>query len=262
VLFPAVQYDASRDARLGLLLVPALAVLAAFVAWERGPARRGGHPLIDLRLFAVRSYAAGLGLALLYFCAYAGLPLVLSLFLQQGLGYSALAAGLTASAYAIGAGISAPIAGRLVPRLGRRLLVGSLTLFGAGGIGLLVVALTVPGSVPDHRVALYLAGPLLLAGLGGGGVTTPNQALSLVDVDVAGGSTAGGMLQTAQRIGAAVGSAVLAAAFYAGTHRVAVGDPAGFGHAYAVALVVSLVFTAAALALAIYDARGAASTSR
>jgi EmrB/QacA subfamily drug resistance transporter len=259
LLFPAVEYDASHDRRLGLLLVAAAVVLAAFAGWERGPGRRAGHPLIDTSLFRIRSYAAGLGLALLFFCGFTGLSLVLSLFLQEGLGYSALASGLTASAYAIGSAISAPIAGRLVPRLGRRLLVGAVALFGAGVVGLLAVALTVPGSVPDDRVWLFLAVPLLLAGFGGGSVLTPNQALSLAEVDVRGGSTAGGMLQTAQRLGAAVGTAVLSAVFYAGaTGFSAERDPrrsADSGTAYAAALAVSLVFTAAALALAIVDAR-------
>jgi EmrB/QacA subfamily drug resistance transporter len=266
VLFPAVQYDAGHDARLGLLLVPAAAVLCGFMAWERGPARRGGHPLIDVTLFGIRSYAAGLGLALLYFCAFTGLPLVMSLFLQQGLGYSALATGLTASAYALGSAISAPMAGRLVPRLGRWLLVGALVLFAAGVVGVLAVALTAPGSVPDRRVWLYLTVPLLLTGFGGGAVLTPNQALSLADVDVRGGSTAGGMLQTAQRLGAAVGTAVLAAVFYAGaSHLGAEPGPArsaGYGQAYAGALAVSLAFTAAALGLAVFDARRAAARRR
>jgi EmrB/QacA subfamily drug resistance transporter len=261
VLFPVVEYDANHDARIGLLLVPATAVLLAFAAWERGPARRRGHPLIDTALFRIRSYAAGLGLALLYFCAYTGLPLVLSLFLQQGLGYSALGAGLTATASAVGFGIAAPVAGRLVPRLGRWLLVGALAVFGAALVGLLGVALTVPGAVPDARVWLFLAVPLLVAGLGAGSVLTPNQTLSLAEVDVRGGSTAGGMLQTAQRIGAAVGTAVLGAVFYAGASRLG-SHPgpdrsAGYGHVLAVAVGVSLLFTAAALAVSVYEARRA-----
>jgi EmrB/QacA subfamily drug resistance transporter len=263
VLFPAVQYDAAHDARLGLLLVPAAAVLAGFALWERGPARRRGHPLIDTGLFRIRSYAAGLGLALLYFCGYTGMPLVLSLFLQEGLGYSPLASGLTASGYAVGFAVSAPVAGRLVPTLGRRLLVGALAVFGLGVVGLLIAALTAPGSVADARVAWVLMPALLVAGFGGGAVITPNQALSLAEVDVAGGSTAGGMLQTAQRLGAAVGTAVLGAVFYAGAHHVTgtgAARSAGYGHAYAAALAVTLAFTAAALVLARYDARHAAST--
>ena len=259
VLFPAVQYDAAHDARLALLLLPAAALLAGFATWENGPARRRGHPLVDTALFRIRSYSAGLGLALLYFCAYTGLPLVLALFLQDGLGYSALRSGLTASAYAVGSAISAPVGGWLVPRLGRRLLVGALGLFGIGVIGMLVVALTMPGAVPDQRVSLLLVVPLLIAGFGGGCVITPNQALSLAEVDVRGGSTAGGMLQTAQRIGSAVGTAVLGAVFYAGAAHArgeqGAARSASYGTAYAVALAVSLVFAAAALCLAVIDAR-------
>ncbi len=132
VLYPAVQFDSTRDPRLALLWVPAAAVLGAFVGWERGPARRRGQALIDVDLFRIRSYAAGLGLAILYFGAYAGLPLVLALYLQDGLGLTPLASGLTASAYAVGTAVSAPLAGRVVGRLGRRLIVGALVVFSPG----------------------------------------------------------------------------------------------------------------------------------
>ena len=57
-------------------------------------------------------------------------------------------------------------------------------------------------------------------------VITPNQALSLAEVDVRGGSTAGGMLQTSQRIGNAIGAAVISAVFYAAVSRRPGGGPA------------------------------------
>jgi EmrB/QacA subfamily drug resistance transporter len=264
VLFPLVQYDATRDVRLAVLLVPALAVLAGFVAWERGPARRRGHPLIDVGLFRVASYAGGVTLALLFFCAYTGTPLVLALFLQDGLGYSALHSGLTASAFAVGATVAAPMAGRLLPRLGQRVLVGGLALFGVGvAAGALVVGRT-SGSVAPATVGLLLAGPLLVAGLGGGSVITPNQALSLAEVDVRGGSTAGGTLQTAQRIGNAVGASVISAVFYAaiqGAPPSGAAREAHYGHAYALALVVSVLFTVAAWFVALRSNRRAAAVA-
>jgi hypothetical protein len=49
-------------------------------------------------------------------------------------------------------------------------------------------------------------GPLLLAGLGGGMVTSPNVTLTLEAVPVRIAGAAGGALQTAQRIGAAIGT--------------------------------------------------------
>lgn len=258
VLFPFVQYDASHDLRLAALLVPAAAILAGFWWWERGPGARRGHPLIDVSLFKIRSYADGLGLALLYFIAYTGTPLVLSLFLQVGLGFSAVAAGLAATAFAVGTAVSAPIGGRLVSALGRRLLVGSLALFLLGVTGAAAVALLLAGRLPPLHLVLAMAVPLLVAGVGGGSVITPNQALSLADVDVRGGSTAGGMLQTAQRVGSAIGTAVIGAMFYARAAGAPSSGPAratAYGHAYAAALGISMIFGLAALTLAVREVR-------
>jgi MFS family permease len=258
LLFPAVQYDAGHDLRLAFLVLPALAVLAGFVAWERGPGRRRGHPLIDLGLFRIRSYADGVVLAVLFFCAYTGTPLVLALFLQDGLGFSALQSGLTASAYAVGTAVSAPIGGRLLRRAGRKVLVGALVLFSLGIAAAALVADLTAGRVVPAHVAVFLAPALLVAGLGGGSVITPNQALSLAVVDVRGGSTAGGMLQTAQRIGNAVGAAVMSAVFYTAATGAAAGGVARqqhYGSAYATALAFSVVVALAALALAIRDVR-------
>ncbi|MEU2348157.1 MFS transporter [Modestobacter sp. NPDC049651] len=258
LLFPAVQFDADHDVRLVALVVPALGVLLAFLGWERGPGRRRGHPLIDLGLFRIRSYADGVVLAVLFFCAYTGTPLVLALFLQDGLGFSALQSGLAATAYAVGAAVSAPIGGRLLHRLGRRLLVGALGLFTVGVTGAAVIALLTAGHARPGVVALLMAPALLVSGLGGGAVVTPNQALSLAEVDVRGGSTAGGMLQTSQRIGNAVGAAVISATFYAVVSGAADGGAqraAEYGRGYAAGLAVSVAFALVALVVAVRDAR-------
>jgi EmrB/QacA subfamily drug resistance transporter len=258
LLFPAVQFDADHDLRLAVLVIPALAVLAGFLGWERGAARRRGHPLIDLALFRIRSYADGVVLAILFFCAYTGTPLVLALFLQDGLGFSPLHSGLSASAYAVGAALSAPVAGRLLPRLGQRVLVVALGLFTVGIAAMALLADTFAGAVPSGHVALIMAPALLVAGLGGGAVMTPNQALSLAEVDARGGSTAGGMLQTSQRMGNAIGAAVISAVFYAsvtGAPASGAGRAAHFGHAYATSLLISVGFAVAALLVAIRDVR-------
>ncbi len=255
VLYPAVQFDSTRDPRLVALWVPAAVLLGAFVAWERGPARRRGQPLIDLDLFRIRSYAAGLTLAVLYFGAYAGLPLVLALYLQDGLGLSPLASGLTASAFAVGTGVSAPLAGRVVGRFGRRLIVAALVVFLAGTAWLAAVAL-LADRVSPAAVPWLLAGPLVLAGFGGGCVITPNQALSLARIDARGGSTAGGMLQTAQRVGAAAGAAVLSAIFYAVLAGSSVpGGARAYSLAFAAGATATCAIGAVALAVAAVDAR-------
>src|SRR6185312_8432076 len=68
--------------------------------------------------------------------------------------------------------------------------------------------------VDDPDVAWATAGPLLVAGLGSGLVIAPNQTITLSEVPVSEASTAGGVLQTAQRIGSAVGIAVVGVVFF------------------------------------------------
>jgi EmrB/QacA subfamily drug resistance transporter len=255
LLLPAVQFDSSQDPRLAWLLLPGVGLLAGFWAWERGPARRRGYPLIDLDLFRISGYAEGVWLAVLFFCAYTGTPLVLALFLQEGLGYTPLQSALTATAFAVGTTVSAPIAGRLLPRHGARVLVGGLVLFTAGVVLAGLTGALAAGRVDAGTVALLLAAPLALTGIGGGSVITPNQALSLAQVDVAGGSTAGGTLQTAQRIGNAIGAAVISAAFYAASRSPGPDREATYGRAYGLAMAVSVVFALAAVAFALRTLR-------
>ena len=83
-------------------------------------------------------------------------------------------------------------------------------MFGIGAIGLAAIAPHVP---PEHA-GRFLAIPLFVMGCGQGALVTPNQTLALMDVDPTMGSTAGGVLQTGQRIGLAIGQAVIGAVFF------------------------------------------------
>jgi MFS family permease len=211
--------------------------------------------LINLDLFRIRSYSDGLILAICYFCGYAGLPLVLSLYLQEGLDYSPQLAGLTAGAFALGSAIAAPVAGRLLHRHGHHLLVVALGIFIVGIASLAVIATIAGTGQPGRGVGWLLVGPLLLAGLGGGAVITPNQALSLAEVDVGGGSTAGGTLQTSQRVGAALGTAITSAVFYAAVADGGGHDRGHYTHAFGLALWVCVALAVGAFAVAVRAGR-------
>ncbi len=254
VLVAAVEYDAVQDVRLAWLAVPAGVLAVTFFRREARLTRLRGDPLVDLLLFREPSYTIGVLLALAFFCAMTGLPLVLALYYQQGLGYSAFQSGLGVTAFAIGSSVAAPLAGRFVTRLGRPLVVLACLAFAVGAVLLGVVGTHLRGS--DAAVALAL--PLFVMGIGSGAVITPNQTLSLAKVDPLTGSTAGGVLQTSQRIGSAIGQAVIGAAFFAalpaGINRVAGGDRgAAYGHALGQAVVFSVCFILLALALGIAD---------
>ncbi len=117
VLVPTVEYDSLHDPRIFLLLVPAVPLGVAFWRRERRLTRAEADPLVDIRLFQRPSYGVGVGLALLYFCGYTGLPLVLALYFQDGRGFPRPwnPALNTVTALALGSVIGAPLAGRLVP---------------------------------------------------------------------------------------------------------------------------------------------------
>ena len=245
-LFCAVEYDQLHDARIFWLLVAGALLLVVFLRRERRLTDRDLDPLVDFRLFRQPSYTAGTLLALTYFPAFAGIPLVLAIFYQQGFGYTPLQSALGVTAYAIGNAVGAPAAGRVVIRVGRPLLVAAALTFGLGAAALVLIVRVAPA---DH-LALALAGPLFVMGIGSGALITPNQTLTLAAVDPAVGSTAGGVLQTAQRIGLALGQAVVGATFFAAL--------SGAGHssyvaALAAAVGVALIFVVAALGVSIFD---------
>lgn len=218
------------------------ALLAVFVAWERRHAARGGDPVIDISLLRRHSYVLGTLLAAAYFAAFSSSFVILLLYLQSGLGYNALIAGLIVSPLAFGLAAGAQIGGRIVSRYGRAVVVTGTALAGAGLEAIAVIVTAVPDQEPT-QLAWAILLPLLAAGLGSGLVVSPNQSLTLSVVSTGGGGSAGGMLQTSQRIGSALGIAVVTTAFFSGL--------AASGGEYATALSVGLVVTIGFIVLAL-----------
>jgi EmrB/QacA subfamily drug resistance transporter len=246
VLFACVEYDALRDSRLVLLGVPAVVLLGLFLRRERRLTVEARDPLVDLRLFRRPSYVSGVTLALTFFPAMAGLPLVLAIYYQNGLGYTALESALGVTAYAVGTAVSAPLSGRVVTRIGRPLVVGGAVTFGLGAVALAVVA----RHVPDGHATLALAAPLFVMGCGQGMLITPNQTLALMDVDPLMGSTAGGVLQTGQRIGLAIGQALIGAVFF---NSLTGPGPASYSRALGHAVIAAICFVGVAIAIGVHD---------
>ena len=103
--------------------------------------------------------------------------------------------------------------------------------------GLLLVIIGLLGHRPDGAAdrwpgGLKLAPAFLVAGIGGGLVISPNVTLTLAEVDPRRAGSGGGMLQTVQRVGSAIGIAVVLALFFAALAtgdgdyaRAAVGQP-------------------------------------
>ncbi|HLU56651.1 MAG TPA: MFS transporter [Pseudonocardia sp.] len=248
VLLPLAEADAGGLTRLWWLFVVAAVMAVLFVRWERRVTRHRGAPLLDLRLLSrTRGYATGAALGTVYFLGFSGIWIVFALFLQSGVGYTPLQSGLSVTAFAIGSAVSAAVGGRFVERFGRRLTVIGLTgvLSGLGAtIGVVLLA-------PPAALTGALAAPLLVAGLGGGLVISPNITLSLREVPVRMAGSAGGALQTGQRVGAAIGTAALPGAYY----LVLGADGENQQVAAAVALSGAVLSVSAALGIAVRDLR-------
>lgn len=75
--------------------------------------RRGGSPLVELGLFRVATFRLGLGLSLVFMLASPAVILLLMIYLQEGLGLSAIDAGLTFTPAAIGYALCALGVGRM-----------------------------------------------------------------------------------------------------------------------------------------------------
>ena len=111
-------------------LRPALFPIAALliVAWVLHERRYGREqePVVSLDLFAIRSYVLGAGVGLLYFAGFTGTFFILTQYLQTGLHYTALQAGLSVTPFAIGGALTSSLGSRQVLRRGRKLVAAGL----------------------------------------------------------------------------------------------------------------------------------------
>ncbi len=253
ILLPLIESQEHLNPLMWLLVPAGVVILVGFVAWERHYGRQHAA-LIDLSLFQRKSYAYGASIGLAYFAAFTPVFFIFTLFLQNGLHYSPLMAGLSVTPFAVGSAGAAAIGGRIVSRFGRPLVAAGLVLVAIGLAGSILAVELVPG----HNAGFATALPLFVAGIGSGNVISPNQTLTLNEVPVQGAGSAGGVVQTGQRVGSAFGVAVVGAVFF---------DAVARGHgawdtAYREAVTVSIGFVVIALAGAIADVVRRASSAR
>jgi len=243
VLLPFIEQQQWGSWRYWFFALAAV-IGGVWLLWERRYSRTNA-PLVDLSLFSERSYTLGAWLGLLYFAGFTGVFFIYTQYLQVGLHYSALLAGLATTPYAIGSALAAGLAGRVVLRFGRPLVVLGLVLSLIGFVGAYVAADVVPG----HAVGWAAAVPLAIAGIGSGMVISPNVTLTLHEVPVRRAGIASGVLQTGQRIGSAAGIAFTGSVFYS-----VVRDTRGnWAEAFRHGLWVISAFVLAALVLGILD---------
>ncbi|MEV2235863.1 MFS transporter [Streptomyces phaeochromogenes] len=210
-------YPLTRGRELGwptwgyVVMAGSLVVFAALVAYEKRKAARDGSPLVELSLFKVKSFAAGIAVQTVFGVGLGIFFLVWTLYMQVGLGWSVLRAGLTGVPFSIAVSAAAGMSVQmLVPRFGRKVLqAGALTM--AAGVLLYIWEAERYGmSIASWQMAL----PLVVMGAGMGLIVAPLTDAILSEVPREHSGSASGLINTVQQMGNALGLGLVSVVFF------------------------------------------------
>jgi EmrB/QacA subfamily drug resistance transporter len=223
-----------------------LVLLGAFIAWEL----RHPEPLMRFGIFRTRTVSGANVAGFIMGTALFSMFLMLTLYMQQVLGYSAMKTGVAYLAVAGTAIVWSGVAGQLVTRVGvKPVLVIGMTALTAGLIFFTQV------SVGGSYVRDLLPGFLIL-GVGIGFSFVPISIAALAGVQPAEAGLASGLINTSQQIGGALGIAALSTIATTHTQDSVRGGSAlpaalvdGFQSAFLVGAIVAALGIVAALAL-------------
>jgi MFS family permease len=185
-----------------MFLVGGLVLVTLYVVPAIG---RGGRALIDVSLFRHRGFAASAATNLVVAVALFGVLVLLPLYWQVVRGQGPLATGLLLVPQAVGAAIAMPLAGRASDRLGAGVVVPV-------GIVLALLGTATYTQVGAHSSYPVLAGGLFVIGLGLGTTIIPSMAAAYQDLPREAMGKAASAINTVQRLGASIGTTILAVA--------------------------------------------------
>jgi len=212
-------------------------LLAAFVGWEL----RAAAPLLPMRLFAHRGFAAGNAAAFAIFGTMFGVVFWFAQYLQTVQHNGSLGAGLRLAPMTVTLSIVAPWAGRRINRIGERNLV-------ATGLAMQAVGAAAVAWVAHERwsYAAMLA-PLVILGVGASIAIPAAQSAVVSSAPPAAAGAASGTFNTLRQQGSAFGVAISSAIFASnGDFRPAAAFEDGFVPAIAAIAVLALVGALAA----------------
>jgi len=185
-------------------------LLAAFVAYERRRMHRDGSALLPMPLFANRGFSAGIVTQAAFQGSLNAFTLPFIIYLQVGLGFDALTAGLNLLAFSLGAMLGTAAVIPLVPRLGKWLVTAGAVVM-AGGVLWVFAVVSDTGTAFTGWAAAW---PMLVAGIGLALLIIPLVDVALATVPVADAGAASGAYSTFQQLGAAAGVAVSTTVFF------------------------------------------------
>ncbi|MDH6222325.1 MFS transporter [Streptomyces pseudovenezuelae] len=189
-----------------------IGVFSGLVAYEKKKAARDGSPLVELSLFKVKSFAAGIAVQTVFGVALGIFFLVWTLYMQIGLGWSPLRAGLTGVPFSIAVSVAAGMSVRkLVPRVGGRNVLQAGALVMAVGVLLYLWESERYGlGIASWQMAL----PLVVMGAGMGLIFAPLTDTILSEVPREHAGSASGLINTVQQMGNALGLGLVSVVFF------------------------------------------------
>jgi len=234
----AAEHSWSSPATIGMLAAAAVLVTAFFVIESRSPA-----PLLPLRLLRVRTLSAANGVMAATAAIGFGNFLLITLYLQDVLHYSAVETGVAFIAITLAIGVFSNVGQALTSRYGPRRVLSAGLLFMAAST-LLYARMPVDG---HYFWSIFPA--LVVGGIGLGLSFAPVTIAALQGVEPRDAGVASGLVNTTRQIGGAIGIAavttVVASATSGGQTETAVsltnGFHAGFYALTGVALAGALV---------------------
>ena len=184
-----------------------MALLAAFLVLGIafiGVERSSFQPMIDLALFRIRPFAAGLASVVVAFAGLFTATFLLPFLLQQGSGFSPIETGLLLTPVPISMAIIAPFSGAASDRFGPRVLASS-------GMAVMALGLLSLTQLPADFAIPDLVWRLVVLGVGQGLFMSPNSSAVLGSVPRRRIGTASGTLAQMRVTGQALGIALSAA---------------------------------------------------
>ena len=193
----------------------------------------GAHPMAPPDLFRSRTVVVSVVVGFSFVVGYYGLPFVMSLYLQQLRGLSALGTGIVFVPMMLTGAVVTPFTARLAERFGARALVTTGLICMTAG---LIVISLMPAATPVAALSLLM----MLVGLAGPLVMPPLTAVLLNSVPARQAGVASGVFNTSRQVGGALAVAVFGALL---AHR------ASFLPGVRASLLIAAVVTLAAAAV-------------
>ncbi len=211
-----------------VLLAVGASLLALFFLYIRRQERIGKEPLLSTRLFRNRTCNLALVTQNIQWLVLLGTSFVVSVFLQEVRGYSAVKTGVIFTAATLGILVSSLAAERLAKRYAQRSLIVAGFVVTVAGIVVLLLLVKAWDSL-----AAFVPG-LLLIGLGVGGMLTPSVNVVQSSFAEALQGEISGLSRSVSNLGSSFGTAI------AGT--ILVSSVATGNHAYTIAMITLAAF--------------------